>query len=109
MRATIFRSDGNHERTFSCVVQQHLIAAGASSVSALSCSAEPLQGRLVSPGGGMQRRAFFGVLGGAAMVWLGLARAQTLAGVGKRPVIGIPAIDASERQRGCASQSLYRT
>ena len=40
----------------------------------------------------MQRRAFFGVLGGAAMVWLGLARAQTLAGVGKRPIIGIPAI-----------------
>ena len=48
----------------------------------------------------MRRREFITLLGGTVLARPGLGRAQTPAGAGKRPVIGVLALNASEENTG---------
>jgi len=54
----------------------------------------------------MRRRDFITLTGGAVLAGPGLARSQTPTGSGKRPVIGILALDASENQTGLVTAFL---
>jgi putative ABC transport system substrate-binding protein len=55
---------------------------------------------------GIRRRQFITLLGGAVLARPGLSRSQTPAGSGKRPVIGILALDASESETGLVTAFL---
>src|SRR5215472_651666 len=54
----------------------------------------------------MNRREFITLLIGAALALPGVSRSQTRAGPGKRPVIGILALDASENETGLVTAFL---
>ena len=55
---------------------------------------------------GIRRREFITVLGGAMLARPGLSRSQSPAGAGKRPVIGILALNASENENGLVTAFL---